>query len=201
MTQIIAISGPSGSGKTTLAKRFIKQLPAHISANIISEDDYDRDQSHLDFEQRLLTNYDRPEAYEHELLSKQVEQLKKQQSIDVPHYCFKQHTRLEQTLRVDPSDIVIVEGLMLFADQSLANVFDLKVYIDTPLDICLLRRINRDIKERGRDIENITRQYLAAVRPAYESYILPSSNQAKIKLSDFDDENALLEALLESVNV
>ena len=199
MTQIIAISGPSGSGKTPLANRFIKQLPPHISASILSEDDYYRDQSHLDFEQRLLTNYDRPEAYEHKLLSDQVEQLKQQQTINAPKYCFKQHTRLEETLKVTPSDIVIVEGLMLFSDQSLANVFDLKVYIDTPIDICLLRRINRDIKERGRDIENITRQYLAAVRPAYESYILPSSVEAQLKLSDFDDEKALLDSLLDFV--
>lgn len=200
MTQIIAISGPSGSGKTTLAKRFIKQLPPNISASILSEDDYYRDQSHLDFDQRLLTNYDRPEAYEHELLSKQVEQLKAKETIEAPRYCFKQHTRLEETLKVAPSDIVIVEGLMLFADQTLADVFDLKVYVDTPIDICLLRRINRDIKERGRDIENITRQYLSAVRPAYESYILPSSEHAQMKLSDFNDEKALLDSLLKFVS-
>lgn len=200
MTKIIAISGPSGSGKTTLAKRFIKQLPSNISAAILSEDDYYRDQSHLDFEQRLLTNYDRPEAYEHELLLQHVEDLKKQNNIDVPNYCFKQHTRLEETLKVAPSDIVIVEGLMLFADECLTNAFDLKVYIDTPIDICLLRRINRDIKERGRDIENITRQYLSTVRPAYESYILPSSEKSDMKLSDFSSEQDLLDTLFKFIS-
>jgi len=199
MTKIIAIAGASGSGKTTLAHQLVNQLPESTSVSLLSLDDYYRDQSHLSFEQRLLTNYDIPAAYEYERLINDLSALKQGDDIQAPIYCFKQHTRKEESQLIQASDVIVIEGLMLFCESELLEQFDVSVYIDTPLDICLLRRINRDIKERGRDLDNITEQYLTTVRPSYKKYISPNSDKADIKLSDFTDEQGLLESLVTRV--
>lgn len=196
MTKIIAITGPSGSGKTTIANKLIEQIASSKSAVLISEDNYYRDQSHLAFDQRLLTNYDEPKAYEHNLLAKQLHALKNGEEVELPLYCFKQHTREQHTVTVAQPELIVVEGLMLLTNPALVSEFDVTAYIDTPTDICLLRRMNRDIKERGRTVECVTDQYLSAVRPSLVKYIEPSRTQANYSLSDFSNEQSLIDTLL-----
>ncbi|PKG82253.1 uridine kinase [Colwellia sp. 75C3] len=183
---IIAIAGPSASGKTLFAKTIHDELIEELGENgisIIYEDAYYRDQSHLSMQEREQTNYDHPNAFEHELLSKHLKQLTNNQAIHSPVYCYKTHTRVDETNEFLPTRIILVEGILLLSNKELRECFDIKVYMDTPLDICLIRRIKRDLVERSRSIESVTNQYLATVRPMYHQYIEPSKAWADIVIT------------------
>lgn len=182
-TTIIAIAGPSASGKSLFASTVYQELVAELGGeriSVLSEDAYYRDQSHLAFEQRILTNYDHPSAFEHELLAHHLSQLRAGQSIQMPQYSYREHTRLAETIEVTPARVILVEGILLLSDPGLREQFDISVFMDTPLDICLLRRINRDIHERGRSLASITEQYENYVRPAFFDFISPSKNHADL---------------------
>ncbi len=183
---IIAIAGPSASGKTLFAKTIHDELLEELGENgisIIYEDAYYRDQSHLSMQEREQTNYDHPNAFEHELLSKHLKQLTNNEIIHSPVYCYKTHTRINETRKFLPTKIILVEGILLLSNKELRECFDIKVYMDTPLDICLIRRIKRDLVERSRSIESVTNQYLATVRPMYHQYIEPSKAWADIVIT------------------
>jgi uridine kinase len=183
---IIAIAGPSASGKTLFAKTIHDELIEELGENgisIIYEDAYYREQSHLSMQEREQTNYDHPNAFEHELLSKNLKKLTNNQVIHSPVYCYKTHTRLNETREFLPTKIILVEGILLLSNKELRECFDIKVYMDTPLDICLIRRIERDLVERSRSIESVTNQYLATVRPMYHQYIEPSKAWADIVIT------------------
>lgn len=174
-TKVIAISGGSGSGKslfTQTLKTEIMQTGADI--RVLCEDHYYRDQSHLTMEERVKTNYDHPNAFEHELLESHLETLKQGKSIEYPQYSHSIHNRLQETVTVEPAQVIILEGIMLLAVSNLLPLFDVKVFIDTPLDICLLRRIKRDIQERERDLDSVMTQYEETVKPMYHQFIEPS---------------------------
>lgn len=174
-TRIIAIAGGSGSGKSLFTKT-IKEEISQSGADIIvlCEDHYYRDQSHMTIEERIRTNYDHPNAFEHSLLVEHLLQLKKGNSIEYPQYSHSEHTRLDETIKIDPAPVIIVEGILLLAISELLPIFDVKVFIDTPLDICLLRRIKRDIQERNRDLDSVIVQYQETVKPMYHRFIEPS---------------------------
>ena len=185
-TTVIAIAGASASGKSLFAETIYQELLPELGADGISfikEDAYYRDQSHLSIDERINTNYDHPKAFEHELLSKHLTSLIEQQAINCPVYCYKTHTRTEETNRINPTKIILVEGILLLSNPQLRNCFDIKVYMDTPLDICLIRRIERDIRERERSLESITNQYLTTVRPMYYQFIEPSKEWADILIT------------------
>ena len=178
---IIAISGASGSGKSLFTENLLNEFSEQGQpVQILREDHYYRAQDHLPMEAREKTNYDHPNAFEHELLQTHLGQLKNGESIDYPHYCFKTHTRLEQSERLKPAPVIILEGIMLLARPALLPLFNVKIFIDTPLDICLMRRMMRDVKERGRNIESVARQYEATVKPMYHAYIEPSRFTADV---------------------
>ena len=147
---------------------------------ILAEDAYYRDQSHLSLEQRHLTNYDHPSAFEHELLTQHLRDLKAGKPVAMPQYSYKTHTRLGDTIAIQPGRVIMVEGILLLSDPELRNEFDIAVFMDTPLDICLLRRMRRDIEERGRTIASVTEQYQETVRPAFFEFILPSKQFADL---------------------
>ena len=185
-TTVIAIAGASASGKSLFAQTIYKELLPELGPDgisIIKEDAYYRDQSHLSMDERVNTNYDHPKAFEHELLSTHITELNTQQTIDCPVYCYKTHTRTTETLKVNPTRIILVEGILLLTNPELRERFHIKVYMDTPLDICLIRRIKRDTVERGRSIESITNQYLETVRPMYNQFIEPSKLWADIVIT------------------
>ena len=180
---IIAVTGASASGKSLFAQTIYDELlpelgPSGIS--IIKEDSYYKSQCHLSMEERIKTNYDHPSAFEHSLLSQHLTMLSTEKSVDIPTYCYKTHTRLDETLYLAPTPIILIEGILLFSDKELRDKFDIKIYIDTPLDICLVRRINRDTIERSRSIASITEQYLTTVRPMYHQHIQPNKPFADI---------------------
>jgi uridine kinase len=180
---LIAIAGASASGKSLFASTLHRELLAQYGGErvaILAEDAYYRSQDHLGMDQRVLTNYDHPAAFEHELLAQHLLQLKAGQSVDMPQYCYQTHTRLPQTIRVPAARVVLVEGILLLSDARLRNLFNITVYMDTPLDICLMRRIQRDMQERGRSLASVTEQYERFVRPAFYEFIEPSRQHADL---------------------
>lgn len=182
-TTIIAIAGASASGKSLFASTVYQELVAEVGGDrivVLAEDAYYRKQDHLSFEQRCLTNYDHPAAFEHELLTEHIKQLKAGETVYMPQYCYKTHTRTDQTIPIYPAKVVLVEGILLLTDTQLREQFDISVFMDTPLDVCLLRRIRRDMEERGRSFESITEQYQNYVRPAFFDFIEPSKQYADL---------------------
>ncbi|MBE1301974.1 MAG: uridine kinase [Alteromonadaceae bacterium] len=174
-TKVIAISGASGSGKTLFTDTIGEELmSAGADIQILREDHYYRNQDHLSMDERVLTNYDHPKAFEHELLVEHLEALKSGNTIEYPQYSHKEHTRLKKTETKSPAHVIIVEGIMLLASPELVPLFDVKIYVDTPLDICLLRRIKRDIESRGRTLDSVIQQYQETVKPMYHQFIAPS---------------------------
>ncbi len=176
---LVAIAGASASGKTLLAENLMQELPSeHLC--VISEDAYYKDQSALSMKERARTNYDHPDAFDYDLMLSQMESLKAGKSIDVPIYDYLQHNRSAQTLHVNPSRIIIYEGILLLANTDVRKEFDLRFYMDTPLDICLIRRLQRDIVSRGRGVQAVVDQYLETVRPMFLQFIEPSRQHADL---------------------
>jgi len=183
---IIAIAGASASGKSLFAQTIFDEMLPELGGDgisIINEDSYYKDQTDLSFEERVKTNYDHPNAFEHNLLSEHIKALTNHKSIEVPVYCYKTHTRTKETKCFTPTKIVLVEGILLLTNPELRDRFDIKVYMDTPLDICLIRRINRDMAERNRSIDSVTNQYLETVRPMYHQFIEPSKQWADLVIT------------------
>lgn len=179
-TLIIGITGGTGSGKSTVCKAIKDSIPAENIA-IIEQDAYYKDQSHLSFEDRLKTNYDHPLAFDNKLLINHIDMLCEGKTIEKPIYDYELHTRKhDETITVEPKDIVIVEGIMILEDEELRNKLDIKVYVDTEDDLRILRRIQRDIKERGRTVDSVIEQYLQTVKPAHDQFIEPYKKYADI---------------------
>ena len=180
---VIAITGASASGKSLFAQTIYDELLPELGDNnisIIKEDAYYRSQDHLEIEQRVLTNYDHPSAFDHDQLQQHIVELVKGNNVQSPIYCYKTHTRKKETNPINSTPIILIEGILLLSNPALRDCFDIKVYIDTPLDICLIRRIQRDIIERGRSIDSITTQYTETVRPMYYQFIEPSKMWADL---------------------
>lgn len=178
-TILVGIAGASASGKSLLANTLIEELQSeHLC--IISEDSYYKDQSHLTMEERVRTNYDHPEAMDHELMLKHMSQLKEGKAVDVPIYDYTVHNRKDDCRHVLPARVVIIEGILLFTRPEIREAFDLRFYMDTPLDICLIRRLKRDIVERGREVDSVIKQYLETVRPMFLQFIEPARQHAHL---------------------
>lgn len=203
-TTIIAIVGASASGKTLLAQTIYKELAKEHSLKdqlaIIEEDAYYRDQAHLPIKLREATNYDHPDAFEHELLLKHLNALRKGTTVEIPTYDFKQHTRAGEVRKVNPAKVVIVEGILLLSDAALRPLFDIKVFVDTPMDICLMRRIDRDMNERGRSLKSIFEQYTATVRPMFHEFIEPSKQYADLVVTKGGMNRIAIEVLKQKIS-
>lgn len=176
---ILGIAGGTGAGKTTLAHTLVNRLGEHC-ATCIAHDAYYRDFSHLISDDRARINFDHPDALETDLLIKHLNMLTCGESIAVPIYDFTTHTRTTETLTISPHPIIIIEGILTFAEKTLQDCFDLKIYVDTPPDIRLIRRLNRDITERGRTPESVTQQYLKTVRPMHNTFVEPARKNADL---------------------
>lgn len=176
---LIGITGGTGSGKSTVAQEIFNSLPEK-NIVIIEQDSYYKDQSHLTFEERTKTNYDHPLAFDNDLLIKHLNDLLEGKPIEKPIYDFEAHNRKKETVRVEPKDIIILEGILILDDERIRNLLDIKIFVDTDADIRIIRRITRDIKERGRTLESVIEQYLTTVRPAHMQFIEPSKKYADI---------------------
>lgn len=176
---LIGICGGTGSGKSTVAKAIFESLPEKNIA-IIEQDAYYKDQSHLAMEDRVKTNYDHPLAFDTELLVAHMTALLQGTAIDKPSYNFSQHTREDKTTKIEPKDIIILEGIMILEEKSLRDLMDIKIFVDTDADVRIIRRIVRDIQERGRTLDSVINQYLHTVKPAHEQFIEPMKKFADL---------------------
>ena len=175
---IIGVVGGSGSGKTTVT-RAIYDMEG-VDAAFIDQDAYYRDLSHLPLEERKRVNYDHPEAFDTDLLVAQLGALQRGEAVDKPTYDYTAHTRASATERVEPRHVILVDGILLFADARLRPLFDIKIYVDVAEDVRFIRRLQRDVAERGRSMDDVIRQYLATVRPMHLEFVEPSKRYADI---------------------
>lgn len=186
---VIGIAGKSGSGKTTLAQELVNSYNNDIT--IIRLDDYYKSQDHLDVVQRTLTNYDHPDAFDWDLLSNDLALLIEGKSINKPIYDYVTHTRSKEHEIVTPTKVIIIEGIFVLLEEKLRNLLDVKIYVDTDSDECIIRRITRDMNERGRDLDSIIKQYLECVKPMAEQFIEPTKKYADVIIPHGINEIAL----------
>lgn len=195
---IIGIAGGTGSGKSTVAKSLELELGSANMA-LISQDSYYADNSHLPFAARIQQNYDHPDAFENNLLVAHLNQLRQGESIQVPVYDFAQLTRTPETITLRPCPVIVVEGILILADAELRNIFDIKAYVDTDADTRVLRRIMRDINERGRSLESVCEQYLTTVKPMHEAFVEPTKRYADIIIPEGGHNTVALSLLVSRV--
>jgi uridine kinase len=179
MSMIIGISGGTGSGKTTVANRILETVSAS-EVVFIQQDSYYRNLTDLPLDYRQVANFDHPDALDNDLLVNHIKKLKAGEPFELPLYDFKTHTRMNETRRIEPKPIVIVEGILIFADARLLEQMDIKVFVDTPDDIRFIRRLRRDLAERGRTVESVIEQYIATVRPMHMQFVEPSKRYADV---------------------
>jgi uridine kinase len=192
---IVGIAGGTGSGKTTLARRI--QEGVGDNSVLIQHDWYNHHQSDVPVGDRAKVNFDHPKSLDNDLLVTHLERLKAGQHAEVPQYDFTRHTRLEETIGVDPLPVVVVEGILLFAVPELRDMFDIKLYVDTDSDIRAFRRIRRDIRERGRDFESIRTQYYKTVRPMHLEFVEPSKRWADLIIPEGGNNFIALDVIIE----
>jgi len=178
-TIIIGISGPSASGKSLLANTIVNELGSD-QVVVISEDAYYKDNSHLPFAEREKINYDHPDSFDHALLCEHLRQLQRGMTIQIPIYSHTKHLRTSETRSVGRHAIIVLEGILLFTDKIVRELMDIRIFMSAPLDVCLLRRLKRDVVERQRSFESVLHQYETTVRPMYLQFIEPSSRYADL---------------------
>lgn len=178
-TIIIGISGASASGKSLLATTIVKELGSD-QVVVISEDSYYKDHSDIPFEERAKINYDHPDSIDHELLFEHLLALQAGKSVNIPIYNHAMHLRENETRHIGKHAIIVLEGILLFVEQKLRELMDIRIFMETALDICLIRRLKRDIKERGRSLDSVLKQYEETVRPMYLQFIDPSKRYADL---------------------
>ncbi len=190
--RIIAITGASGSGKSHLTDHLFDTLRGRVNLAVIREDSYYRDQSQVPFSNRHSVNYDHPDSLEHELLAQHLQQLKAGKAVEVPEYDYSQHNRTAKTTRVESDNLILIEGILLLSNPILCSLFDLTLFVDTPLDVCFNRRLARDVVERGRTKESVHSQFESTVKPMFFEFIEPNKEKADIMISGESDFDAML---------
>ena len=180
-TVIIGIAGGTGSGKSTFTNRLKEAFGEDVA--VLYHDNYYRAQDEIPFEERKKVNYDHPDAFETELLLKQLRDLKEGKTIRCPVYDYSRHNRSDQTIVVEPRRVILLEGILVLADERLRDLLDIKIYVEADADERILRRVIRDVKERGRDIEGVARQYLTTVKPMHYLYVEPTRALADIVIN------------------
>ena len=176
---VIGVTGGSGSGKTSVSRKILANFP-DLTICKIDQDYYYKDQSHMPFEERIKTNYDHPFAFDTDLLIEHMNKLINFESIEEPVYDYENHTRSDKTIHQEPKDVILIEGILILEDERLRNLMDIKVYVDTDDDIRIIRRIKRDMVERGRTLDSIINQYMSVVKPMHHQFIEPTKKFADI---------------------
>jgi uridine kinase len=192
---VVGIAGGTGSGKTTVAASLAAAIPTGRCVTI-EHDAYYRDQTHLTFEERTQINYDHPSSLESSLLVEHLRQLRAGTAVDVPIYDFAHHTRRADTRRVVAAPVIVVEGILVFTEAALREQMDVKIFVDTDPDIRLMRRIRRDLEQRGRSFQSIRDQYYATVRPMHIEHVEPSKRWADLIVPEGGDNRVALDVLL-----
>lgn len=195
---IIGVTGGSGSGKTSVSRKIVESFPG-LSVLLLSQDSYYKDQSHLTFEERLKTNYDHPFAFDGDLLVEDLKRLMRFESIQQPVYDYVHHTRSSQVVQQEPRDVIILEGLFVLEDPRLRELMDIKIYVDTDDDLRIIRRIKRDMQERGRSLDSIIQQYLDVVKPMHHQFIEPTKRVADIIIPEGVSNQVAIDLILTKI--
>ncbi|WP_297392976.1 uridine kinase [uncultured Peptoniphilus sp.] len=195
---IIGICGGSGSGKSTVTKKLI-ELIGKENVSVIEQDSYYKDQSNLVFEERVKTNYDHPLAFDNDLLFEHLEMLKEGKEIEKPIYDFSLHNRKKEKEIVYPKPIIILEGILIFNEVNLIDIMDIKVFVDTDADVRIIRRIKRDMHERGRSLDSVIDQYMATVRPSHLQFVEPSKRYADIIIPEGGENEVAIDLLYQKI--
>ncbi|MFB3165836.1 uridine kinase [Neobacillus sp. 179-C4.2 HS] len=195
---VIGVAGGSGSGKTSVTKAIYESFKGH-SITMIQQDFYYKDQSDLPFEERLKTNYDHPLAFDNDLLIKHIEKLLRYEPIEKPVYDYSIHTRSKEVIAVEPKDVIILEGILVLEDERLRNLMDIKLYVDTDADIRIIRRLSRDIKERGRTLDSVIEQYTNVVRPMHNQFIEPTKRYADVIIPEGGQNHVAIDLMVTKI--
>ncbi|WP_135852639.1 uridine kinase [Halorussus salinus] len=190
---VVGIAGGTGAGKTTVAREITEEAADAVTR--IPMDNYYEDLSHMDYDERTEVNYDHPSAFEWELLREHMDALLSGQSIEMPQYDFEIHNRKDETVTVEPTDVIVLEGIFALHDEELNEMLDIRVYVETDADVRILRRIERDVVDRGRDLEGVIDQYLSTVKPMHEQFVAPTKKRADLIIPE--GANAVAVNLLE----
>ncbi|WP_368252311.1 uridine kinase [Enterococcus sp. 2201sp1_2201st1_B8_2201SCRN_220225] len=195
---LIGVTGGSGSGKTSVSRAIFNHFPDH-SIMMVEQDSYYKDQSHLSFEERLNTNYDHPFAFDTDLLIEHIQKLQQYEAIEKPVYDYVAHTRSVATILQEPKEVIILEGILILEDERLRDLMDIKIYVDTDDDIRIIRRIKRDMEERGRTLDSVIEQYLSVVKPMYHQFIEPTKRYADIIVPEGGENHVAIDLLATKV--
>jgi uridine kinase len=194
----IGVAGGTGSGKTTVSRRIWEAVGRERIA-YLQHDNYYKDQSHLSPEERARTNYDHPDSQETSLMVRHLRELRAGRPVDIPMYDFSVHTRSKETLRISPAKVVLVEGILIFAEPGLRELMDMRIFVDTDADIRFIRRLRRDMVERGRSLDSIVKQYLGTVRPMHMEFVEPSKRYADIIVPQGGDNRVAMEMIVSRI--
>ncbi|MCQ2585669.1 MAG: uridine kinase [Treponema sp.] len=199
---LITIAGGSGSGKTTLTNKIIQEFPNQVA--LVHCDDFYKEQFNCTYEERARVNYDHPDSYDNELLREKLKELKKGNSVTIPVYNFSIHNRSDKTQVIEAKKIIILDGILSLYDEEIRKLSDIKIFVDVDADVRIIRRIIRDVQERGRSIESVTKQYLETVKPMHELYIEPTKQFADIIMNDVlneKEQNKILKLIEERASL
>lgn len=194
---VIGIAGGSGSGKTTLMKRLVERFGDDVS--VISHDNYYYRHDELTYEERSQINYDEPASLETDLMAYHLDCLRHGQAIDCPVYDYAAHNRSDETIHIEPRKVIIVEGIMIFENEALRNLMDIRIFVDTDADIRLCRRIKRDVTKRGRTLESVLTQYQQTVKPMHEKYVEPSKKYANLVVPEGGKNLVALDMIVDRI--
>lgn len=196
-TIIIGIAGGTGSGKTTITRRIIQEFGGDVS--VVYHDNYYKRHDDLTYEERTKLNYDHPNAFDTPLLIEHLEALKAGEPVECPVYDYTVHNRSEKTVTIRPAKVIVVEGILIFAEPELCRRMDIKIFVDTDADVRILRRILRDTRDRGRDLESIVTQYLTTVKPMHELFVEPSKRNADIIIPEGGHNQVAVDFVMERI--
>lgn len=194
----IGIAGGTGSGKTTITRRLLQRFPESVS--VVYHDNYYKAHNDMSYEERSKLNYDCPDAFDTELLLRDLAALRRGEEIRCPVYDYTVHNRSDKTVLVKPAPVVIVEGILIFEDKCICDLLDIKIFVDTDADVRILRRIVRDVRDRGRSLESVVDQYLTTVKPMHEMYVEPSKRNADIIVPEGGHNLVAMDMLIERIN-
>ena len=194
---MIGIAGGTGSGKTTLMKNLVERFGDAVT--VVSHDNYYKRHDDMTYEERCLINYDEPAAFENDLMARQLEALRRGERVECPVYDYTVHNRSNETVTIEPKQVIIIEGILIFADEALRSSMDIKIFVDTDADIRLCRRIKRDVNKRGRSVESVLTQYMTTVKPMHEKYVEPSKRFADLVVPEGGKNVVALDILIDRI--
>ena len=194
---VIGIAGGTGSGKTTITRKIIQQFGGDVS--VVYHDNYYKAHHNMSYAERTKLNYDHPDAFDTELFVEDLKKLRRGETIQCPVYDYTIHDRSNKTVTVKPAKVIVVEGILIFQSEELCKLMDIKIYVDTDADVRILRRIVRDVRDRGRSLESVVNQYLTTVKPMHEQFVEPSKRKADIIIPEGGHNQVALEMVLERV--